>query len=67
VRTLQTQLKNREREIASLKEQMAESSDLRYGKDKVIAIVISLAFILLLYAVYLQVSLTKAKALSRKK
>ena len=65
---LQTQLKKREREIADLNVQVKESSELRYGKDKVISVIAVVAFILLLYAVFLQVRLNKVvAAASRKK
>ncbi|MFD2515775.1 hypothetical protein ACFSRY_18025 [Pontibacter locisalis] len=67
VKTLQSQLKKREREIADLNEQIKESYNLRYGKDKVITILAVVAFVLLLYAVFLQVRLNKAATVTRKK
>ncbi|MBC5991741.1 hypothetical protein H8S84_02705 [Pontibacter sp. SD6] len=62
VKTLQSQIKKRERTIKELEDQVTASSDLRYGKDKVISIMAVVCFILLLYAVFLQVRLNKAKA-----
>ncbi|GAB3201318.1 CRISPR/Cas system-associated endoribonuclease Cas2 [Pontibacter aydingkolensis] len=62
VKTVQSQIKKRERTIKDLEEQLASSSELRYGKDKVISIMAVACFILLLYAVFLQVRLGKAKA-----
>ncbi|WP_439882895.1 hypothetical protein ACSX1A_06945 [Pontibacter sp. MBLB2868] len=67
IKMLQVQLKKKEREVADLNIQVQESSDLRYGKDQVIAIIAGVAFLLLLYAVFLQVRLNKALATGRKK
>ncbi|WP_299822078.1 hypothetical protein [uncultured Pontibacter sp.] len=66
VKTLQSQLKKRERTIKDLEEQVNASAELRYGKDKVISILAVVCFILLLYAVFLQVRLGKAKAAAAK-
>lgn len=67
IKMLQTQLKKREREMADLNVQVKESSELRYGKDKVISILAVVAFILLLYAVFLQVRLNKVTAAASRK
>ena len=67
IKTLQSQIKQRERSIADLKEQVKASDEQRYGKDKVIAILAVAAFILLLYAVFLQVRLSKSGKKVRKK
>jgi CRISPR/Cas system-associated endoribonuclease Cas2 len=67
VKTLQADVRKKEREMAELREQVKSSSDLRYGKDKVIAIVSAVAFMLLLYAVILQVRLNKALSKGKKK
>ncbi|WP_242928094.1 hypothetical protein [Pontibacter vulgaris] len=61
VSTLQSQIKKRERSIKDLEVELNASNEKRYGKDKVIAILAVAAFILLLYAVMLQVKLSKAK------
>jgi len=67
IKMLQSQIKQRERSIADLKEQVKASDEQRYGKDKVIAILAVAAFILLLYAVFLQVRLSKSGKKVRKK
>ena len=63
VKTLQSEVKKRERTIKELEDQVKASADLRYGKDKVISIVAVVCFILLLYAVFLQVRLNRLKAI----
>ncbi|WP_266205642.1 hypothetical protein [Pontibacter kalidii] len=67
VKTLESTLRKKDREMAELQTQVKASYDLKYGKDKVIAVLAVGAFILLLYAVILQVRLNKANAKSRKK
>ncbi len=62
IKTVQSQLKKRERTIKELEEQVNASADLRYGKDKVISILAVVCFILLMYAVFLQVRLGKLKS-----
>jgi CRISPR/Cas system-associated endoribonuclease Cas2 len=62
VKTAQSQIKKHERTIKELEEQVNASADLRYGKDKVISILAVVCFILLMYAVYLQVRLGKVKS-----
>ena len=62
VKTLQSQIKKRERTIKELEEQINASAEVRYGKDKVITILAVLCAVLLLYAIFLQVRLGKAKA-----
>ncbi|MBB6610271.1 hypothetical protein H7F15_04405 [Pontibacter sp. Tf4] len=62
INTLQSQLKKRERTIADLQLQVKEADEKRYGKDKVITVLAVAAAILLLYAIILQVSLSKTKA-----
>ncbi|WP_460922233.1 hypothetical protein [Pontibacter brevis] len=67
IRTLETNIKKRERTIKDLEAQVAESSNLRYGKDKVISVLAVASFILLLYALFLQVRLNRTPAKPRKK
>lgn len=67
IKTLQSQVKKRERTIRDLEEQVQASHELRYGKDKVISILAVVAFVLLLYAVFLQVRLSKAGKKVRKR
>ncbi len=66
VKTLQSQLKKRERSIKDLEVEVKAADEKRYGKDKVIAILSVGAFILLLYAVMLQVKLNKKTARAKK-
>lgn len=67
INTLQSQLKKRERTIKELEDQVNASDERRYGKDKVIAILVGVAFLFLLYAIFLQVRLNKIKPRARKK
>ncbi|WP_239020975.1 hypothetical protein [Pontibacter arcticus] len=67
IRTLQSNQKKHDRSLKDLQDQLDAANELRYGKDKVIAILAVGAFILLLYAVFLQVRLQKAGAKSKKK
>lgn len=67
IRTLQSKQKKHDRSLKDLQDQLDAANELRYGKDKVIAILAVGAFILLLYAVFLQVRLQKAGAKSKKK
>jgi len=67
IKTLQSQAKKRERVILDLKEQLKATDEVRYGKDRVIAILAGAAFILFLYAVFLQVRLSRKPAKKRKK
>ncbi len=67
IKMLQSNMKKRERTIKDLEMQLSETSDLRYGKDKVITVLAVAAFILLLYAVFLQIRLSNATKKVRKK
>lgn len=67
VKVLQTTLKKRERAIKDLESQLQSTYEIKYGKDKVISILGVTCFILLLYAVFLQVRLSSTKAKVRKK
>jgi CRISPR/Cas system-associated endoribonuclease Cas2 len=67
IRTLQSQSKKRERVILDLQEQLKSTDEVRYGKDRVIAVLAGAAFILFLYAVFLQIRLSKKPAKKRKK
>ena len=67
IKMLQTNMKKRERTIKDLEAQLAESSELRYGKDKVITVLGAAAFILLLYSIFLQIRLSNASRKVRKK
>ncbi|GAB3814237.1 hypothetical protein GCM10028895_07150 [Pontibacter rugosus] len=68
VKTLQSTMKKRERVVRDLEEQLNATYDVKYGKDKVITILAVAAFVLLLYAVFLQVRLNNLKtAPARKK
>jgi CRISPR/Cas system-associated endoribonuclease Cas2 len=67
IKTLQSQAKKRERVILDLKEQLKATDEVRYGKDRVIAILGGAAFLLFLYAVFLQVRLSRKPAKKRKK
>jgi hypothetical protein len=67
IKTLQSQIKKRERTIKEHQDQVKASDELRYGKDKVISILAVASFILLLYAIFLQVRLNKAGRKTRKK
>lgn len=67
IRTLQVNIKKRERTIKDLEAQIAEASNLRYGKDKVISVLAVASFVLLLYSIFLQVRLNRTPAKARKK
>ncbi|WP_235336750.1 hypothetical protein [Pontibacter korlensis] len=67
VKTLQSTLRKKDKEMADLQSQIKASYDIKYGKDKVITVLAVGAFILLLYAVFLQIRLNKASAKPRKK
>ncbi|MHA6247917.1 hypothetical protein ACXYMU_08290 [Pontibacter sp. CAU 1760] len=68
IKMLQTNIKKRERTINDLELQLSDTAELRYGKDKVISILAVAAFILLLYAVVLQIRLNNvSKKAPRKK
>ncbi|MCX2739283.1 hypothetical protein [Pontibacter anaerobius] len=62
VKTLESTLRKKDREMAELQSQVQASYDVKYGKDKVISVLAVGAFILLLYAVFLHVRLSKAKS-----
>lgn len=62
VSTLESQIKGKERTIADLQNQLKATDEQRYGKDKVIAILAIASFILLLYAIFAQIRLSKALA-----
>ncbi|WP_242918960.1 hypothetical protein [Pontibacter liquoris] len=67
IKVLQVNVKKRERTIHELQEQLKSKDDLRYGKDRVIAILAGAAVLFLLYAVFLQVRLNKVHAKGKKK
>lgn len=67
IKMLQTSIKQRERTIKDLEAQLQDASELRYGKDKVISVLAGACFILLLYAIFLQVRLSNASKKVRKK
>ena len=67
IKTLNTNIKKRERVIKDLEAQVDETSELRYGKDKVITVLGVTSFVLLLYAVFLQVRLNRSTTKVRKK
>lgn len=67
VKTLQSTLKKRERAVIDLESQLKATYDVKYGKDKVISVLAVTSFILLLYAVFLQVRLNNSKSKARKK
>ncbi|WP_461490728.1 hypothetical protein [Pontibacter sp. HJ8] len=67
IKTLQSQSKKRERVILDLQEQLKATDEVRYGKDRVIAILSVVGFILFLYAVFLQVRLSKKAAPKKRK
>lgn len=67
IRTLQSQAKKRERVILDLQEQIKGTDEVRYGKDRVIAILGVSAFVLFLYAVFLQIRLSKKPATKKRK
>lgn len=67
IKVLQSNIKKRERSIKDLQEQLKSTDEVRYGKDRVIAVLAVVAFLLLLYAVFLQIRLSKAPKLKKKK
>ncbi|TPE45944.1 hypothetical protein FJM65_00950 [Pontibacter mangrovi] len=67
VKTLESTLRKKDREMAELQSQVKASYDVKYGKDKVITVLAVGAFILLLYAVFLQVRLNKANSKPKRK
>lgn len=67
IKTLQSQAKKRERVILDLQEQLKATDDVRYGKDRVIAILAVTAFLLFLYAVILQIRLIRKPAAKKRK
>ncbi|MCC9167031.1 hypothetical protein [Pontibacter harenae] len=67
IKTLQTNSKKRERIIKDLEAELKGADDIRYGKDKVISVLAVVSFILLLYAVFLQVRLNNSKVAPKKK
>lgn len=67
IKVLQSNIKKRERSIKDLQEQLQSTDEVRYGKDRVIAILAVVAFLLLLYAVFLQIRLSKAPKPKKKK
>lgn len=64
---LQNQLKKREAVVKDLEVQLKEADQKRYGKDKFITGLAILSFILLIYAIMLQIKLNNAKNKVRKK
>ncbi|WP_114782366.1 hypothetical protein [Botryobacter ruber] len=67
VKTVQVQLKKRERTIKDLEMELEASKDRRYGKDRIIAILAVVAFILFAYAILAQLRLNRAQAKGRKR
>ncbi len=67
VKTLESTIRKKDRDMAELQTQVKASYDVKYGKDKVITVLAVGAFILLLYAVFLQIRLNKANTKVRKK
>ncbi|WP_299986192.1 hypothetical protein [uncultured Pontibacter sp.] len=67
ISTLESQAKKRERAILDLKEQLKATDEVRYGKDRVIAILGGAAFIMFLYAVFLQIRLSTKKTPKKRK
>ncbi|MCP2044569.1 hypothetical protein [Pontibacter sp. HSC-36F09] len=67
ISTLESQAKKRERVILDLKEQLKATDEVRYGKDRVIAILGGAALLFFLYAVFLQVRLSTKKAPKKRK
>lgn len=67
IRTLQSQAKKRERVILDLQEQIKGTDEVRYGKDRVIAVMGVTAFVLFLYAVFLQIRLSRKPATKKRK
>ena len=67
ISTLESQAKKRERAILDLKEQLNSTDEVRYGKDRVIAILGGAAFIMFLYAVFLQIRLSTKKTPKKRK
>lgn len=67
ISTLESQAKKRERAISDLKEQLKSTDDVRYGKDRVIAVLGAGAFLLFLYAVFLQIRLSNRKPAKKRK
>lgn len=67
IRTLQSQAKKRERAVFDLQEQLKATDEVRYGKDRAIAVLAVASFVLLLYAVFLQIRLSRKPAKKRKK
>ncbi|GHA58836.1 hypothetical protein [Pontibacter akesuensis] len=69
VKIMEVAMKKREKTLADLQNQLESGEELRYGKDKVITVLAVAAFILLLYAIFLQVRVNslKAKTVRRKK
>ncbi|WP_018477859.1 hypothetical protein [Pontibacter roseus] len=67
IKTLQSQAKKRERVILDVQEQLKAADEVRYGKDRVIAILAGAAFVLFLYAVFLQIRLSKKAAPKKRK
>ncbi|WP_347159251.1 hypothetical protein [Pontibacter chitinilyticus] len=67
IKVLQVAVKKRERTVHDLQEQLKGKDDLRYGKDRVIAILAVAALLFLLYAVFLQIRLSNALTKGKKK
>ncbi len=67
ISTLESQAKKRERVILDLKEQLKATDDVRFGKDRVIAILGVGAFLLFVYAVFLQIRLSNRKPAKKRK
>jgi CRISPR/Cas system-associated endoribonuclease Cas2 len=66
VSALENQIKFKDKKVKELEAEVTESEEERYGKDKVITILIAAVIIFLFYTVILQVKLNKANARPRK-
>ncbi|MBF9253761.1 hypothetical protein I2I11_10690 [Pontibacter sp. 172403-2] len=67
IKILQSNIKKRERSIKDLQDQLDAADNVRYGKDRVIAVLAVVSFLLLLYAVFLQIRLSKAPKAKKKR
>ncbi len=67
IKVLQSNIKTREKTVADLQEQLKGTDEVRYGKDRVIAMLTIASLLLLVYVVFLQVRLSKAPKPKKKK
>jgi len=66
IKILQSSIKKRERDIKDLEAQLESANKMRFEKDKVIAVLVVVSFVLFLYAVLLQIRLNKVHRKARK-